>query len=146
MSREAIEQAIPHREPFLLIDEIVEESENQIVCRKKFTGSEFWYPGHYPNFPLTPGVILCECAMQAGAVLLSRIVADNPDSLPVVSRINKVKFKAMVRPGDTVTLDVTLTNKMAGAYFMSAKVMKDGKLAVTFDFICNLAPKALVIQ
>jgi 3-hydroxyacyl-[acyl-carrier-protein] dehydratase len=146
MSREAIESSIPHREPFLLIDEIVEESENHIVCRKTYTGSEFWYPGHYPGFPLTPGVILCESAMQAGAVLLSRIVADNPDSLPVVSRINKVKFKAMVRPGDTVTLDVTLTNKMKGAYFMSAKVLKDDKLAVTFDFTCNLAPKALVIQ
>jgi 3-hydroxyacyl-[acyl-carrier-protein] dehydratase len=144
MSREAIERAIPHREPFLLIDEIVEESENHIVCRKTFTGSEFWYPGHYPNFPLTPGVILCECAMQAGAVLLARIVADNPDSLPVVSRINKVKFKAMVRPGDTVTLDVTLTNKMAGAFFMSAKVLKDSKLAVTFDFACKLAPKEIV--
>jgi 3-hydroxyacyl-[acyl-carrier-protein] dehydratase len=144
MPRDAIERCIPHRDPFLLIDEIVEESENQIVCRKTFTGNEFWYAGHYPGFPLTPGVLLCESAMQAGAVLLSRIVADNPDFLPVVSRINKVKFKAMVRPGDTVTLDVTVTNKMAGAYFMSAKVMKGEKLAVTFDFICNLAPKAMI--
>jgi 3-hydroxyacyl-[acyl-carrier-protein] dehydratase len=144
MSREEIERAIPHREPFLLIDEIVEESENHIVCRKTYTGSEFWYPGHYPGFPLTPGVILCESAMQAGAVLLARIVADNPDSLPVVSRMNKVKFKNMVRPGDTVTLDVRLTDKMAGAYFMSAQVLKDGKLAVTFDFACKLAPKAAV--
>jgi len=144
MTREAIEQAIPHRAPFLLIDEIVEESSDHIVCRKTFTGDEFWYPGHYPGFPLTPGVILCESAMQAGAVLLSRIVADNPDSLPVVSRINKVKFKSMVRPGDTVTLEVKLTDTMAGAYFMSAQVLKDGKLAVLFNFACKLVPKAAV--
>jgi 3-hydroxyacyl-[acyl-carrier-protein] dehydratase len=141
MSLEAIKAAIPHREPFLLIDEIVEQTANHIVCRKKFTGNEFWYPGHYPDFPLTPGVLLCESAMQAGAVLLAKVVADNPDRVPVVSRINNVKFKAMVRPGDTVLLDVTLTEQMAGAYFMDAKVLLDDKPAVLFDFACKMAPR-----
>ena len=141
MSLEAIKAAIPHREPFLLIDEIVEQTANHIVCRKKFTGNEFWYPGHYPDFPLTPGVLLCESAMQAGAVLLAKVVADNPDRVPVVSRINNVKFKAMVRPGDTVLLDVTLTEQMAGAYFMEAKVLLDDKPAVLFDFACKMAPR-----
>jgi 3-hydroxyacyl-[acyl-carrier-protein] dehydratase len=140
MSLEAIKAAIPHREPFLLIDEIIERADNHIVCRKTFTGQEFWYPGHYPGFPLTPGVLLLESAMQAGAVLLAQVVADNPDRVPVVSRINNVKFKHMVRPGDTVTLDVTLTEKMAGAFFMDAKVMLGDKLAVMFDFACKMAP------
>src|SRR5215212_5418874 len=112
MSSEEIKSAIPHREPFLLIDEIVEQTDNQIVCRKKFTGEEFWYPGHYPNFPLTPGVLLCEAAMQAGAVLLAKIVYDDPGLVPVVSRMNNVKFKSMVRPGDTVTLEVKLTEQL----------------------------------
>src|SRR5262245_50936613 len=140
MTLEAIKSAIPHREPFLLLDEIVEQTANRIVCRKKFTGDEFWYRGHYPDFPLTPGVLLCEAAMQAGAVLLAKVVADNPDKVPVVSRMNNVKFKAMVRPGDTVNLEVELTEQMAGAYFMDAKVLLDGKLAVTFDFACKMAP------
>jgi 3-hydroxyacyl-[acyl-carrier-protein] dehydratase len=140
MSLEAIKAAIPHREPFLLIDEIMERTDNHIVCRKTFTGQEFWYAGHYPGFPLTPGVLLLESAMQAGAVLLAQVVADNPDRVPVVSRINNVKFKHMVRPGDTVTLDVTLTEKMAGAFFMDAKVMLGDKLAVMFDFACKMAP------
>jgi 3-hydroxyacyl-[acyl-carrier-protein] dehydratase len=140
MSLEAIKAAIPHREPFLLIDEIIERSDNRIVCRKTFTGQEFWYAGHYPGFPLTPGVLLCESAMQTGAVLLAQVVADNPDRVPVVSRINNVKFKHMVRPGDTVTLHVTLTEKMAGAFFMDAKVMLGDKLAVMFDFACKMAP------
>ena len=125
----------------MLIDEIVEQTENRIVCRKKFTGEEFWYRGHYPEFPLTPGVLLCEAAMQAGAVLLAKVVADNPDRVPVVSRMNNVKFKTMVRPGDTVTLDVELTEKMAGAFFLTAKVTKDDKTAVTFDFACKMAPR-----
>lgn len=139
MTLAAIKSAIPHREPFLLIDEIVEQSDNHIVCRKRFTGEEFWYRGHYPEFPLTPGVLLLESAMQAGAVLLATVVADNPDKVPVVSRINNVKFKAMVRPGNTVILDVELTERLAGAYFMSAKVTVDGKIAVTFDFACKMA-------
>jgi len=141
MSIEAIKAAIPHREPFLLIDEIVEQTENHIVCRKRFTGDEFWYPGHYPGFPLTPGVLLLESAMQTGAVLLSSIVAENPDKVPVVSRINNVKFKRMVRPGDTVVLDVTLTEQVSGAFYMSAMVKVVGKAAATFDFTCKLAPR-----
>jgi 3-hydroxyacyl-[acyl-carrier-protein] dehydratase len=141
MSLQSIKAAIPHREPFLLIDEIIEQTENRIVCRKKFTGEEFWYRGHYPEYPLTPGVLLCESAMQAGAVLLAKVVADNPDLLPVVSRMNNVKFKTMVRPGDTVTLDVTLTEKLAGAFFLDAKVIVNNKSAVTFDFACKMAPR-----
>lgn len=146
MSLEAIKAAIPHREPFLLIDEIVEQTENHIVCRKRFTGEEFWYAGHYPEYPLTPGVLLLESAMQAGAVLLAWVVRDNPDKVPVVSRINNVKFKRMVRPGDTVTLDVTLTEQLAGAFFMEAAVNVDGKTAATFEFTCKLAPKSTPIN
>src|SRR4051794_21945632 len=134
MSLEAIKSAIPHREPFLLIDEIVEQSADRIVCRKRFTGEEFWYAGHYPEFPLTPGVLLCEAAMQAGAVLLASVVADNPDRVPVVSRMNNIKCKAMVRPGETITLDITRREQLAGAYFMDAKVLLGDKTAVTFDF------------
>ena len=141
MSLDAIKSAIPHREPFLLIDEIVEQTDNHIVCRKRFTGEEFWYLGHYPSFPLTPGVLLCEAAMQAGAVLLSKAVSDNPDLVPVVSRMNHVKFKTMVRPGDTVTLEIELTEKLAGAFFLDATVTVGNRTAVTFDFACKMAPR-----
>jgi 3-hydroxyacyl-[acyl-carrier-protein] dehydratase len=143
MTQNAIKSAIPHREPFLLIDEIVEQSNNRIICRKRFTGDEFWYRGHYPDFPLTPGVLLLESAMQAGAVLLAQVVKDNPDKVPVVSRINNVKFKAMVRPGDMILLEVELTERLAGAFFMNAKVSVGDTAAVTFDFACKMAvPKA----
>jgi 3-hydroxyacyl-[acyl-carrier-protein] dehydratase len=139
MSVDYITAAIPHREPFLLLDEIVERNDKRIVCRKRFTGEEFWYRGHYPDFPLTPGVLLCEAAMQAGAVLLSKFAAEGQGGVPVVTRMNNVKFKAMVRPGDTVELEVELTERMAGAFFMNAKVTVDGKIAVTFDFACKMA-------
>lgn len=72
MTQQAILDAIPHRPPFLLLDEIVEQDDQRIVCRKHFAGDEFWYGGHYPNYPLTPGVLLCEACMQAGGVLLAQ--------------------------------------------------------------------------
>ena len=140
MSLEQIKAAIPHREPFLLLDEIVDQTDNRIVCRKRFRGDEFWYPGHYPQFPLTPGVLLCEAAMQAGAVLLATRFANEQGRVPVVSRMNNVKFKSMVRPGDTVDLAVELTEQMRGAFFLTAKVTSSGRTAVTFDFACMLAP------
>ena len=62
--------AIPHREPFLLVDEIVERAEARIVCSKTFSGREDFFAGHYPGHPIVPGVLLCEAAMQAGAILL----------------------------------------------------------------------------
>jgi len=139
MSMDVIKTAIPHREPFLLVDEIVEQSDDRILCRKQFTGDEFWYRGHYPKFPLTPGVLLCEAAMQAGAVLLSKFASEGQGGVPVVTRMNNVKFKSMVRPGDAVDLEVELVERMADAFFMNAKVTVDGKLAVTFDFACKMA-------
>lgn len=139
MTLEAIKAAIPHREPFLLVDEIVEQTDDRIVCRKRFTGDEFWYAGHYPRFPLTPGVLLVEAAMQAGAVLLARFAAESPGGVPVATRINHVKFKAMVRPGDTIELEVELVERLADAFFLNAKVTNGGKTAVTFDFACKMA-------
>ncbi len=159
MSLEQIKAAIPHREPFLLLDQIVEQSEARIVCRKRFTGDEFWYRGHYPDFPITPGVLLCEAAMQAGAVLLSKKVSGtfSPtgpvrdassvdekvpdtffDAVPVATRAGNVQFKQMVLPGDTIEIEVELVERVANAYFMKARVTTGGKVACRFEFACAL--------
>jgi 3-hydroxyacyl-[acyl-carrier-protein] dehydratase len=141
MSKEVIKAAIPHREPFLLLDEIVEQSDTRIVCQKTFTGDEFWYRGHYPGFPITPGIILCEAAMQAGAVLLSKLIDQTEDAVPVATRANDVQFKQMVSPGDTITIEVELTERIASAYFMKAKITVNEKTACRLSFACMLSPK-----
>lgn len=139
--QDRILQAIPHRPPFLLIDEVVEQEDSRIVCRKTFSGDEFWYQGHYPNYPITPGVLLCEAAMQAGAVLLSGVAGELDGRVPVATRANNVQFRQMVRPGDTVEIEVELTEQLASAYYMKARVTnaRAGKLACRFDFACTLA-------
>ena len=139
MSREQILAAIPHRPPMLLLDEVVEWQEQRIVCTKTFRDDEWFFQGHYPDFPIVPGVILCEAAMQAGAVLLSR--HDRNEGIPVAGRLKDVKFKRMIRPGDTVLIETTLDERMAEAYFLSAKVSCGGKAAVTLNFAVTIAKR-----
>ncbi|MBC8354301.1 MAG: beta-hydroxyacyl-ACP dehydratase [Planctomycetes bacterium] len=134
-----ITNAIPHRPPMLLVDEVVEKSEDTIVCRKTFQADEFFFQGHYPDQPIVPGVILCESAMQAGAILLSRFVEEG-SGVPVATRLNDVKFKKMVRPGDTIQMAVTLKERMSDAFFLQAKVTCNEKVAVRFEFACTMAP------
>jgi 3-hydroxyacyl-[acyl-carrier-protein] dehydratase len=133
-----IEKLIPHRRPMLLVDEIVEQSEKHIVCRKRFSPEEYFLQGHFPEFPLVPGVILCECCLQSGAILLSQFTP-NDGSVPVATRLDGVKFKKMVRPGDTIEIHVSLNDVVSSAYFMTGKVTVDGKLAARLDFACSVA-------
>ncbi len=138
MSRESIEAAIPHRKPMLLVDEILEQSEARIVCQKLFHQDEFFFQGHYPGFPLVPGVILCEFGMQAGAILLSQKMEAGA-GVPVATRLQDVRFKRMVRPGDVVQAEVTLDEQVSSAFFLTAKVTCEGKMAVRFQFACTMA-------
>ena len=123
----------------LLLDEIVEWEHERIVCKKTFSAAEWFFQGHYPDFPLVPGVILCEAAMQAGAVLLSK--HPKGEGVPVAGRMNDVKFKRMIRPSDTIIIETTLDERMADAFFLSSKITCEGKLAVTFNFAVTLAKR-----
>jgi 3-hydroxyacyl-[acyl-carrier-protein] dehydratase len=87
-----------------------------------------------------PGVLLCEAAMQAGAILLARHMPVDGKRVPVATRMNEVKFKQMVRPGDTIEMHVELAERLADAFFLKAKVTVRDKLAVRFEFACTLAP------
>ncbi len=136
LDQAAIEKLIPHRPPMLLLDEVVSQTDDQLIARKKFRPEEFFFQGHYPGHPLVPGVILCEAAMQAGAVLLSKFV--NTAGVPVATRMNEVKFKRMVHPGDVVQLEVTLNERLADAFYLSAKVTCEGKLCARLDFACAI--------
>ncbi|MGL6227423.1 MAG: 3-hydroxyacyl-ACP dehydratase FabZ [Thermoguttaceae bacterium] len=134
--------SIPHRFPFLFVDEILEHDEQRIYCRKTFTNEEPFFQGHYPQFPIVPGVILCESVMQCGALLLSKTLPKEEGQLlrvPVVAKMGEVRFKQMVRPGDSVMMEVQLRECIAGIYFLRGKSTLDGKTILQFDFACSLA-------
>lgn len=146
MTQQEILDAIPHRDPFLLVDEIVERTDTRIVGVKTFSGKEWFFAGHYPDFPLVPGVLLCEAAMQCGAILLSKLLCSplpkgEGTKVPVATRMNDVRFKRMVRPGERITMEVQLTERLADAFFLKAKVTVDGQVAVRFEFACTAASR-----
>ena len=144
MTREQILAAIPHRPPMLLLDEITESGNDTIVCGRTFSGEEFFFQGHFPDAPIVPGVILCEMALQAGAVLLARQYQDGSveeGKLPLATRMNNVKFKRMVRPGDTVQVAVQIRERLANAFFLSARLTCDEELTATLDFACTMAAR-----
>ena len=148
MTLPEIETLIPHRPPMLLVDELITLDGHEVCCHKTFRDDEYFVQGHYPNQPIVPGVILCEATMQAGAILLSYLAKNEADAsaaataetrVPVATRLNEVKFKRIVRPGDRVELQVKLNERLADAYFLTGKVMLNGKLAARLDFACALA-------
>lgn len=134
-----IRAAIPHRDPFLWIDEVVEVTEQRIVARKFLSPDLDVFRGHYPNFPVLPGVLQCEASFQAGAILISRLQAVGEGQVPVVTRINNVKFRHMLRPGDTMEIEVELTERLQNAYFLTAKVSSAGQVAARLEFACTAA-------
>lgn len=136
MNREEIEQLIPHRDPFLWLDEVVEVTETTIHARKFLDPKLDVFAGHYPGHPVFPGVLQLETAMQAGAVLIAKSQSMGSGKVPVATRISETKFRRMIHPGDTMDVHVTLTEKLANAFFLKAHVSVNGKVATRLEFAC----------
>lgn len=139
-----IENAIPHRDPFLLIDAIEEISAEHVVAtaapRPDHPLWKLIYSGHYPGKPITPGVLLCEMLFQAAAVMVGEMTKDAPmDGVPVVTRIIQVKFKNIVQPGEKLTLNVKLSERLANAFFMKGSIKSGGKTVLQAEFAVALA-------
>jgi 3-hydroxyacyl-[acyl-carrier-protein] dehydratase len=137
LTRSQIEALIPHRDPFLWIDEVLELSPERIVAQTHVKPELDLFRGHYPGNPILPGVILCEAAMQAGALLIARFSSGlRPGEVPVATRINNVKFRQIVRPGDKLLIEVDLTEQLANAFFLKARLSVDGKTTASLEFAC----------
>jgi 3-hydroxyacyl-[acyl-carrier-protein] dehydratase len=139
LDRLAIEALIPHREPFLWLDEVLELSETLVRARKRVAEDLEIFRGHYPDFPVLPGVLLCEAVFQAGAVLIAS-AGDIPEGhVPVVTRQHETRFRRMVRPGEVLEIEARLDETLGGAWFLSGTVRVDGQVAVRLQFACTAA-------
>ena len=136
MNREEIQQLIPHRDPFLWLDEVVEISDTKIHARKFLDPSLDVFAGHYPHHPVFPGVLQCEADMQAGAVLIARSAVMQAGDVPVATRLNNTKFRRMIHPGETMDIEVELTERLSNAYFLTGKVSVAGQVATRLEFAC----------
>lgn len=129
---------IPHRPPMLLVDEILSRTDRQLHARRTFRDQDVFVQGHFPGNPVVPGVMLCEAALQAGALLMAHPTELPSEShIPVVSRMHDVKFKQLVHPGDTIDIVVELREEVAGAFLMSARIRVREKLAASLEFRCT---------
>jgi 3-hydroxyacyl-[acyl-carrier-protein] dehydratase len=139
-----IKDLLPHREPFLFLDEIVDMTETSIIARRVVQLEEPQFRGHYPGKPIMPGVLLCEAVLQAGAYLMaSRLEAEvgkaSANQVPVVTRMNNVKFRKMVKPGDALEIHAELVRSMMGAHMMKGSILLGGKVVASLEFTVMLA-------
>ncbi len=127
---------IPHRPPFLFVDEIVSESADGLVAKRTLRADEEFYKGHYPGAPITPGVLLCEAVFQTGALYLARTMAGKGTSagVPLMAKISDVRFRNPVYPGETITIEVKQKEMLGGFYMMSGSVKSGDKRVLTVDF------------
>jgi len=134
---------LPHRYPFLLIDRVVEMVPRQrIVAIKNITINEPQFQGHFPDYPIMPGVLMVEAIAQAGGALLLSEVPDRESKLLLFTSIENARFRRPVTPGDQLRIEVTVLNWRTRAVKMLGKITVDGKLVCDATVMCQVVPRA----
>jgi 3-hydroxyacyl-[acyl-carrier-protein] dehydratase len=138
MNRSQIMEVLPHRDPILLVDEVLEiVPRERIVALKKVRAEEPYFAGHFPGAPVMPGVLIIESLAQAGALLLFREVPDRDKKLVFFAGIDEARFRAPVFPGDTLRLEVDVVSwrntrsKMAAKAYVGEKLVTEAVLMAT---------------
>lgn len=132
-NKEQIMEIIPHRDPFLLIDEINEiEPGKRAAATKYIKAEDFWFKGHFPEYPVTPGVLMIEMLAQAGCVAMLAL-PENKGKLGLFAGIDKAKFKRQVVPGDTLRLEVEIIKVKGPVGVGKAVATVDGQKAVSAE-------------
>lgn len=139
----SLETLIPHRKPMLLLDGILRINEDEILVEKRIGAQEFFLQGHYPDYPIVPGVITCECLFQAGAALLSHRLRGQSDGerVPVVARIENAKFRDPILPGDQVFFLVKLTHEVGSVFFLRGEARVNERVVASAEFACAMAAR-----
>lgn len=131
MKRDDIKTVLPHREPMLLLDEVVLDGDTA-VGHYTVRGNEFFLQGHFPQNPIVPGVILCEILAQSACVLMQDSLREG--QLPVYTGLDKVKFRSPVKPGDTVEARCCIKRAKHPFYFAEGTIHVAERLCVSAEF------------
>jgi 3-hydroxyacyl-[acyl-carrier-protein] dehydratase len=138
-----IMEILPHRYPLLLIDRVVELVRMQrIVAIKNVTINEAFFQGHFPTYPIMPGVLIVEAMAQAGGALLLTEIPDRHDKLVLFTGIDQAKFRAPVVPGDQVRIEVEVLKMRSRGATMRGNAYVDGKLVCEAEIKCQVVPRA----
>ncbi|MEW6361537.1 MAG: 3-hydroxyacyl-ACP dehydratase FabZ [Acidobacteriota bacterium] len=138
----AIQQILPHRFPFLLVDKIIElEPRSRIVGIKQVTINEPFFAGHFPSAPVMPGVLQIEALAQVGAILALREFEDRESRIPFFSGIEKARFRKPVIPGDTLELEVTALRIGSRVQKMLGIARVDGQITAEAEIMSVIAER-----
>ena len=133
---------LPHRYPFLLIDRVVEfEPQKRLVAIKNVTINEPFFHGHFPGYPIMPGVLVVEAMAQAGGIIMTAAMPDREKKLVVFSGIERAKFRRPIVPGDQVRIEVDVLAFRSRAGRIQGSAFVDGKLACEATLTCQVVPR-----
>ncbi len=133
MKREEIKNILPHREPMLLLDEVYLNEDGSATGYYRVRGDEFFLQGHFPEKAVVPGVIQCEIMAQSACVMFADKLKDRT-VLPMYTGLDKVRFRGMVKPGDTIRTQTRILRESHPMYLLHGELTVDGKRCMNGDF------------
>ncbi len=137
-----IRKILPHRYPFLLVDSIAELEAERIVGIKNVTVNEPFFQGHFPDFPVMPGVLIVEAMAQAAGVLVLQSIPDRDRKLVFLVAIENARFRKPVVPGDTLRLEMKVVKRRSNVAKMAGRATVDGVVVAEAEVMCKLEEKA----
>src|SRR5216683_1131952 len=141
MDIQAIREILPHRYPFLLVDRIEELEAERIVGIKNVTVNEPFFIGHFPEFPVMPGVLIVEAMAQVAGVLVLKSLPDRKNKLVLLASIESAKFRRPVLPGDQLRIEMKVTKRKATIAKMHGQATVDGVVVAEAEVMCKLADR-----
>jgi beta-hydroxyacyl-ACP dehydratase FabZ len=136
-----IRALLPHRYPFLLVDRILEMDAERIVGIKNVTVNEPHFTGHFPDFPVMPGVLIVEAMAQCAGVLVLKNIPDRENKLVLLVAIENARFRRPVVPGDTLRMEMRVIKRKASVAKMAGVATVDGVVVAEAEVMCKLADK-----
>jgi 3-hydroxyacyl-[acyl-carrier-protein] dehydratase len=138
---QAIREILPHRYPMLLVDSIVELEEDRIVGIKNVSVNEPFFPGHFPDFPVMPGVLIVEAMAQVAGVLVLSSIPDRKSKLVLLASIEQAKFRRPVLPGHQLRIEMKVTRRKASVAKMHGQATVEGHVVAEAEVMCKLAER-----
>jgi 3-hydroxyacyl-[acyl-carrier-protein] dehydratase len=138
---DAIREILPHRYPFLLVDRIEELEAERVVGIKNVTVNEPFFAGHFPDYPVMPGVLIIEAMAQVAGVLVLNGIADRKSKLVLLAGVDGAKFRKPVRPGDQLRMEMKVLRSRASMAKVSGTATVDGAVVAEAEILCVLADR-----